>query len=466
MIAIAIREPGSPDVLVPVERPIPGIGPHDLLIKVAAAGVNRPDVMQRQGRYAPPPGTSDIPGLEVAGTVAAVGSGVTGWAVGDRVCALVAGGGYAEFCAAPAPQCLPVPAGLDLAHAAGLPEVMFTVWTNVFERGRLAAGESILIHGGSSGIGTAAIQLARARGARVFTTAGTDEKCAACEAIGAERCINYRDQDFVAVVKELTGDRGVDVVLDMVGGDYLQRNIDVLAMDGRLVQIAQLGGYRSTINTIPILQRRLTITGSTLRPRSIEEKGRHRPRRTAARVAAHRIGRGAGARARLFSAQPGGRGAPGDGIQHAHRQADPSSRIDEIAYETFPVCCECRRHPRGLHRLRFQRQFPIFQWRDRLEFNHHAAGCRGQGRHRHRRHERQDRHRALHRLALQRIGRRPPRHQVRQLARSKPAVLLHARRGPGHQGMGPGRGRHESRRSAHASPSHRASATAAPAPAA
>ncbi len=274
MIAIAIREPGPPEVLVPVERPRPQPGPSDLLIKVAAAGVNRPDVMQRQGRYAPPQGVTDIPGLEVAGTVAAVGSAVTGWSVGDRVCALVAGGGYAEYCAAPAPQCLPVPAGLDLTHAAALPEVMFTVWSNVFERGQLKAGESVLIHGGSSGIGTAAIQLAKARGARVFATAGSDEKCRACEALGAERSVNYREQDFVVELKALTGDRGVDVVLDMVGGDYLQRNIDLLGMDGRLVQIAQLGGSRSTISTIPILQRRLTLTGSTLRARSVEEKGR------------------------------------------------------------------------------------------------------------------------------------------------------------------------------------------------
>jgi NADPH2:quinone reductase len=273
MLAIAIREPGGPDVLVPVERPIPQPGPADLLIKVAAAGVNRPDVLQRQGRYAPPQGVTDIPGLEVAGTVAAVGSAVTGWSVGDRVCALVSGGGYAQYCVAPAPQCLPVPAGLDVTHAAALPEVMFTVWTNVFERGQLKPGESVLIHGGSSGIGTAAIQMARARGARVFATAGSDVKCRACEALGAERCINYREQDFVAEVKALTADRGVDVVLDMVGGDYLQRNIDVLGMDGRLVQIAQLGGHRSTISTIPILQRRLTITGSTLRARSVDEKG-------------------------------------------------------------------------------------------------------------------------------------------------------------------------------------------------
>ncbi|MEQ1728612.1 MAG: NAD(P)H-quinone oxidoreductase [Vicinamibacterales bacterium] len=274
MTAIAMREPGPPDVLVPVQRPTPQAGPNDLLIKVVAAGVNRPDVLQRQGRYAQPQGVTDIPGLEVAGIVAGVGSDVTGWSVGDRVCALVAGGGYAEYCVAPAPQCLPIPAGLDFAQAAALPEVMFTVWTNVFERGQLKAGESVLIHGGSSGIGTAAIQLARARGARVLATAGSDEKCRACEALGAERCINYRDQDFVTEVKALTADHGVDVVLDMVGGEYLQRNIDVLGMDGRLVQIAQLGGYRSTISTIPVLQRRLTITGSTLRARSVEEKGR------------------------------------------------------------------------------------------------------------------------------------------------------------------------------------------------
>ena len=274
MIAIAIREPGPADVLVPVERPTPTPGSHEVLIAVAAAGVNRPDVMQRQGRYTPPPGTTDIPGLEVAGTIAAVGAGVTRWAVGDRVCALLAGGGYAEYCVAPDVQCLRVPEGLSDVEAAGLPEVMFTVWSNVFERGRLAAGESILVHGGSSGIGTAAIQLARAYGARVFATAGSAAKCAACEALGAERAINYRDEDFVSVIRAVTGDRGVDVVLDMVAGDYMQRNIDVLAMDGRLVQIAQLGGYRATINTIPILQRRLTITGSTLRARPIEEKGR------------------------------------------------------------------------------------------------------------------------------------------------------------------------------------------------
>jgi NADPH2:quinone reductase len=244
-----------------------------VLIKVAAAGVNRPDVMQRQGRYTAPPGASDIPGLEVAGEIEAVGASVRQWRVGDRVCALVAGGGYAEYCAAPAPQCLPVPRGMDLVHAAGVPETTFTVWTNVVDRGRLVGGESILVHGGSSGIGTTAVQLARALGARVFATAGSAEKCAACEALGAERAINYRESDFVDAVRDATGGRGVDVVLDMVGGDYLQRNIDSLAMDGRVVQIGHLGGPVARINTIPVLQRRLTITGSTLRPRSVAEKG-------------------------------------------------------------------------------------------------------------------------------------------------------------------------------------------------
>ncbi|MQA28650.1 MAG: zinc-binding dehydrogenase [Luteitalea sp.] len=273
MIAIEIREPGGPEVLTPAERPVPAIGPADVLIKVAAAGVNRPDVMQRQGRYPVPPGITDIPGLEVAGTIDLVGRDVVEWRVGDRVCALVAGGGYAEYCAAPAPQCLPVPRRMDLTHAAAVPETFFTVWTNVFDRGRLAPGESILVHGGSSGIGTTAIQLASAFGARVFATAGSAEKCAACEALGAERAVNYREADFVAALREATGGRGVDVVLDMVGGAYLQRNIDLLAMEGRLVQIGQLGGAASQINTGPVLQRRLTLTGSLLRPRSIAEKG-------------------------------------------------------------------------------------------------------------------------------------------------------------------------------------------------
>lgn len=273
MIAIEIRAPGGPEVLVPVERPRPVVGVDEVLIKVAAAGVNRPDVSQRQGRYPPPPGASDIPGLEVAGTIEALGAGVTSWRTGDQVCALVSGGGYAEYCAAPVPQCLPIPRGLDLVHAAAVPETAFTVWTNVFERGRLQHGEVILIHGGSSGIGTTAIQLARAFGARVLATAGSAEKCAACEALGAERAINYRNTDFSVAARELTGGRGVDVILDIVGGEYLQRNLDALATDGRLVHIGQLGGAKTQINLGPVLRNRLTITGSTLRPRSVAEKG-------------------------------------------------------------------------------------------------------------------------------------------------------------------------------------------------
>ena len=273
MIAIEIREPGEPDVLVPVERPRPSPGSGEVLIKVAAAGVNRPDVFQRRGRYPPPPGASDIPGLEVAGTIEVLGADVREWRVGDTVCALVAGGGYAEYCTAPAPQVLPVPRGLDVVAAAAIPETFFTVWTNVFERGRLRSGESILVHGGSSGIGTTAIQIARARGARVFATAGTAEKCAACERLGAERCINYREADFVDVINKLTGGRGVDVVLDMVGGEYFPRNLDVLAVEGRLVEIATLHGVKAELNIQTIMQRRLTVTGSTLRARPVAEKG-------------------------------------------------------------------------------------------------------------------------------------------------------------------------------------------------
>jgi NADPH2:quinone reductase len=273
MRAVEISKPGGPDVLVVADRPTPAPGHGEVLIKVAAAGVNRPDVMQRMGHYPPPPGITDIPGLEVAGVIEAVGSEVTGWRAGDRVCALVAGGGYAEYCVAPAPQCLPIPANIDVVHAAAMPETFFTVWTNVFERGKLKPGESILIHGGSSGIGTTAIQLAHAFGSRAFATAGSAEKCAACERLGAERAINYRESDFVAAIKEATGGKGVDVVLDMVGGDYLPRNMDVLAMDGRLVCIAVLGGVKAPLNILTMMQRRLTLTGSTLRTRAVAEKG-------------------------------------------------------------------------------------------------------------------------------------------------------------------------------------------------
>jgi len=272
MIAIEIREPGEPDVLVPVERPTPVPADGEVLIRVAAAGVNRPDVFQRRGRYAPPPGASDIPGLEVSGTIEALGPGVSGVAIGDAVCALVSGGGYAEYCVAPAPQCLPVPRGMDVVTAAAIPETFFTVWTNVFQRGRLQPGESLLVHGGSSGIGTTAIQLAKARGSRVFATAGTPDKCAACERLGAERCVDYRTGDFVAVIRELTGGRGVDVVLDMVGADYFARNLEVLAVEGRLVEIATLHGVKAEVNLQAIMGRRLTITGSTLRPRPVADK--------------------------------------------------------------------------------------------------------------------------------------------------------------------------------------------------
>jgi len=274
MICVEIASPGGPDVLTPTERADPTPDAGEVLIRVVAAGVNRPDVLQRRGHYPPPQGASDIPGLEVAGTVAAVGQGVDGWRIGDQVCALVTGGGYATLCVAPAVQCLPVPAGLDFIAAGAIPETFFTVWSNVFDRGRLQRGEAVLFHGGSSGIGTTAIQLAVIHGGRVFATAGSDEKCRACEALGAERAINYRTEDFVAVLKDLTGGRGVDVVLDMVGGEYVERNIAVLAVNGRLVEIGLMGGIASaTVDLGVILRRRLTITGSTLRARGIEEKG-------------------------------------------------------------------------------------------------------------------------------------------------------------------------------------------------
>jgi NADPH:quinone reductase len=273
MRAIEIRTFGGPEVLTPVERPMPVPSAGEVLIEVAAAGVNRPDVSQRQGKYPPPPGASDIPGLEIAGTIVQTAGEVGEWRAGDRVCALVSGGGYAEYCAAPAPQCLPVPRGFSDVEAAAIPETFFTVWTNVFERGRLTEGESFLVQGGSSGIGTTAIQLAHARGARVFATAGSAGKCAACERLGAERAINYHEEDFVAVVREATSGRGVDVILDMVGGEYVPRHIELLAANGRLVQIATLGGAKAQIFLPAIMQRRLTITGSTLRARSVVEKG-------------------------------------------------------------------------------------------------------------------------------------------------------------------------------------------------
>jgi putative PIG3 family NAD(P)H quinone oxidoreductase len=281
--AIEISTPGSPDVLRFVERPDPVPGPGEVLIEVAAAGVNRPDLMQREGRYPPPKGITDIPGLEVAGRVIGVG-GPDGnrppqsangrvWQMGDEVCALVAGGGYAERCVAPGVQCLPIPTSATPVEAAAIPEAFFTVWTNVFDRGRLAAGEWLLVHGGTSGIGSTAIQIAAARGSNVLATAGTDDKCEACERLGAMRAINHRTEDFVEVVKAETGDRGVDVILDIIGAPYLARNLASLARDGRLVQIGLMGGETAEISLRTILARRLTITGSTLRIRTPAEKG-------------------------------------------------------------------------------------------------------------------------------------------------------------------------------------------------
>lgn len=273
MRAVEIKGGGPPESLVRCERPTPAPAAGELLIEVAAAGVNRADVMQRQGLYPPPPGASDLPGLEVSGAVAAVGAGVDGWSVGDPVCALVAGGGYAEYCAAPAPQCLPVPDGVDPVEAAALPEACCTVWTNVFDRGRLQAGETLLVHGGSSGIGTTAIPLARLRGARVFATAGSDAKCAACARLGAELAVNYRERDFVTEIKAATGGAGVNLILDMVGGSYLRRNLDVLATEGRIVTIGLMGGAAAEVDLAQLMSRRAVLTGSTLRSRSVEQKG-------------------------------------------------------------------------------------------------------------------------------------------------------------------------------------------------
>jgi NADPH2:quinone reductase len=263
---------GGPEVLQLADGPVPEVAVDEVLIRVAAAGVNRPDVVQRRGHYPPPPGASPVLGLEVAGEIVSVGDDVTHWRPGDRVCALVAGGGYAEYATAPAAQCLPIPAGLDALSAAALPETCFTVWHNVFERGALREQETLLVHGGSSGIGTTAIQLAAARGHRVFATAGSTEKCRVCEQLGAERAIPYREQDFVEVVRELTGGRGVDVILDMVGGDYLPRNVACAAADGRIVNIAFLQGSRVELDFLPVMLKRLTLTGSTLRAREASFK--------------------------------------------------------------------------------------------------------------------------------------------------------------------------------------------------
>ncbi len=272
MQAIEISQPGGPEVLRLAPRPLPRAGSQEALLRVFAAGVNRPDVLQRKGAYAPPPGASDVPGLEVAGVIEGGDLEGSGFRIGDPVCALVSGGGYAEHCVVPTPQMLPVPAGLSYAEAAGLPETFFTVWSNVYDRARLAAGEVLLVQGGSSGIGVTAIQLAHALGNTVLATAGSEEKCRACVELGAVRAINYKTEDFAAVAKELTGGRGVDVILDMVAGDYVPRELQCLADDGRLVIIALLGGAKATVDLNAVLRRRLVITGSTLRPRPVDFK--------------------------------------------------------------------------------------------------------------------------------------------------------------------------------------------------
>ena len=273
MTAIEVSDPGGPEALKVVEQPLPSVGEGEILIKVAAAGINRADILQRRGFYPPPPGAPNTPGLEAAGTVAALGAGVSGFAVGDEVCSLLAGGGYAEYCSAPAPQVLPIPKGLSMIEAGAVPETFFTVWTNVFDQAGLKSGERFLVHGGSSGIGTTAIQLAHALGAAAYATAGSAEKCAACEKLGAKRAINYREEDFVAVLKDATNGEGVDVLLDKVGGEYVQRNFEALAVGGRLVNIAFLGGAKAEINLNPFMRKRITFSGSTLRARSVDEKG-------------------------------------------------------------------------------------------------------------------------------------------------------------------------------------------------
>ncbi len=272
MTCVEIKSPGGPEALVPATRPVPQPKDGEILIKVAAIGVNRPDLAQRAGHYPPPPGASDLPGLEAAGTVATLGHGVTGWQVGDELCALTPGGSYAEYCTVPAPQCLPPPKGFDMLHAAALPENYFTVWHNLFERGRLASGETALIHGGASGIGTTAIQLAKAFGAKVVTTVRNETKARAVRELGADHAVLYKDNDWAGEVKKLVGT--VDVVLDMVAGDYLPRNLQLLKQDGRCVVIALLGGAKAEINAGLVMVNRLTLTGSTLRPQSVASKGR------------------------------------------------------------------------------------------------------------------------------------------------------------------------------------------------
>ena len=326
MTAIAIRAPGGPEMLVPEERLLPRPAEGEVLVKVAAAGVNRPDVMQRQGLYPPPAGATDIPGLEIAGEVVALGAGVKRWKTGDKVMALVVGGGYAEYCPAHESHALPVPEGLALVAAAAIPETFFTVWHNVFERGRLKAGETLLVHGGSSGIGTAAIQLAKAFGARVVATAGSAEKCDACRRLGADVAVNYKSEDFVAATKTATDGRGADVILDMVGGDYIERNYEAAAVEGRVVQIAFQASPKATVDFRRLMLKRLTHTGSTLRARSIADKGA-----IARAVETHVLPLLAAVRVRplidsTFPAHAGLRRTRAHGDQRAYRQDRPDRR--------------------------------------------------------------------------------------------------------------------------------------------
>jgi NADPH:quinone reductase len=272
MLAVEIAAAGGPEQLKATTRPLPQPGPGEVLVRVAAAGVNRPDVMQRQGRYPPPPGASDLPGMEISGEIVQLGTGVSGLALGDQIASLLPGGGYATYAVAAAPLCMPIPAGLTMVEAAAIPETYMTVWTNLFERGGCKSGDTVLIHGGTSGIGTTAIQLAAAWGARVFATAGSPDKARFCEKLGAERGIDYRTEDFVAVIREATGGYGIDVTLDIVAGTYVQRNLDIAAVDGRVVTISMLGGARAEINMNTVLPKRLTLTGSTLRPRTVAQK--------------------------------------------------------------------------------------------------------------------------------------------------------------------------------------------------
>lgn len=274
MKAIEITEPGGPDVLKLVERNVPTPEASEVLIRIEAAGVNRPDIAQRQGHYPPPPGAVDILGLEVAGKIIALGKDVTEWKIGDEICALVTGGGYAEYVATPSSLCLPLPKGLTMTEGAAIPETFFTVWTNVFDRGQLKAGETFLVHGGSSGIGTTAIQLATNFGARVFATAGSQEKCHACEDLGAERAVNYKTEDFVEILKDITDGNGIDVTLDMVAGNYVPMDIELAAADGRIILISVLGGTSGEIDFLQLIIKRLVLTGSTLRPRSIKDKSK------------------------------------------------------------------------------------------------------------------------------------------------------------------------------------------------